>query len=330
MARTIRLIAVFASGTILLSFVVLVVNQTAQVVQLATTLHPLCGTVTLLTLLTAYSVLIGTPIVMILRLPSPLEPPLTDEGPEFDAHLGRLRKRLATNPHLKDHDLAGRMGVEAAIGVLGEKSNKIIEQAASTVFISTAISQSGRLDSLLVLAAQTRMVWSIAHLYYQRPSVKDLSYLYANVVGTAFAAGEIQDIDLSEQVEPILSSAIGALGASVPGFHTAGTVFTHCVLSGSANAFLTLRVGMIAKKYCGALVVPRKAALRRVATAEAALHLGTIVTEGSARIAKALFHASVDKVGGALTSASNYAKDTGAKLFAGLWWTRTVDPTEPG
>ena len=61
----------------------------------------------------------------------------------------------------------------------------------------------------------------------------------------------MQEIDLGEQVEPILSSAVGALGASVPGFQVAGTILANCVLSGSANAFLTLRVAMIARRYCG-------------------------------------------------------------------------------
>ena len=56
MNRTIRVVALFVSGTILLSFVVLVVNQTAQVVQLATTLNPTLGKVTLVVLLATYGV----------------------------------------------------------------------------------------------------------------------------------------------------------------------------------------------------------------------------------------------------------------------------------
>lgn len=82
------------------------------------------------------------------------------------------------------------------------------------------------------------------------------------------------------------------------------------------------------KRYCGALVMERKTSLRRAATAEAALHLGVIVADGSARITKAIFQASVDKVSGVLTSASNFAKEAGAKVVASVWWSRTEEQPE--
>ena len=178
------------------------------------------------------------------------------------------------------------------------------------------MSQSGRLDGLVVLAAQSRMVWRLAHLYQQRPTLRDMVHLYANVAGTAFVAGELQDLDLGEQVEPILSSAVGALGASVPGFHVARTILANCVLSGSANAFLTLRVGMIARRYCGALVIEPKSSVRKAATTEAARHLGGIVAEGSSRLTKALWRASADKVGGAVLGVGGYAREAGARFAA--------------
>jgi Domain of unknown function (DUF697) len=303
MNRKIRLVALFAGGTVVLSFAVLVVNQTAQVVQLARTLHPTLGTPTLVALLAAYAGLIGVPVALVLRLPRPLVPPQSEHSPEFETHLNRLAERLRSNPQLAGRDLSDRRDVEEALGVLGEKANTIVRDMAATVFITTAVSQSGRLDGLLVLAAQSRMVWRIAHLYHQRPTPRDLVHLYANVAGTVFLAGELQDLDLGEQVEPVLSSAISALGVSLPGFQIAGAILANCVLSGSTNAFLTLRVGMIAKRHCGALVTEQKALLRRAATTEAAQYLGAIVADGSARISKAILRATADKVGDALSGA---------------------------
>ena len=134
---------------------------------------------------------------------------------------------------------------------------------AGQVFVSTAVSQSGRLDTFLVLSLQTRMVWKIARLYNQRPSLREMVNLYANVAGTAFAAGEIQDVDLSEQIEPVFSAVIGSLGGAVPGFQLVASILANSVMSGAADAFLTLRVGMITKRYCGALVVEQPAALRQ-------------------------------------------------------------------
>src|SRR3954470_19311947 len=112
MTRTIRLLATFGGGAILVSFALLVVNQTAQAVQLATTVHPTLGTVTLYGLVATYAALVGVPVVMILRLPGPLSPPARDDGPEFDLHLRRLAERLAPNPRLASHDLSDRRGIE--------------------------------------------------------------------------------------------------------------------------------------------------------------------------------------------------------------------------
>src|SRR5207244_2265580 len=136
------------SGTFLLTFVVLVVNQTAQVVQLATAVHPTLGTVTLWVLLGTYATLVGAPVVLVLRLPSPLTPPAEDTGPEFDAHLRKLAARLAPSPHVAGLDLSERQGVEEALGRLAERTNVIVRETATAVFLSTAVSQSGRLDGL--------------------------------------------------------------------------------------------------------------------------------------------------------------------------------------
>lgn len=316
MNRTFRVVALFGSGTILVSFVVLVVNQTAQVVQLASTVHPTLGTVTLGALLATYAALVGVPAVMVLRLPSPLVPPESEDAPEFEDHLRRLGERLAACPHLAGHDLSRRQGVEEALAALAVRTDDIVRQTATAVFLSTAVSQSGRLDGLLVLAAQSRMVWKIAHVYYQRPTARDMLHLYSNVAATAFLASELQDLDLGEQVEPVLAAAVGALGVSLPGLQVAGTILANCVLDGSANAFLTLRVGMIAKRYCGALVLQPKGELRRAASAEAAKYLGAIVADGTGRISRAIWRVSKDKVGDAVSGASEIARDAGAKLLA--------------
>jgi hypothetical protein len=316
MGKALRGVALILGGGALLSVGVLVVNQTAQVVQLAATVHPDLGRATLWTLVAAYVAAVGVPLVLFVRLPKPLVPPSSEDSPEFESHLKKLGERLATSPHLSGRDLSDRKGVEDALAILGAKADAIVRDAATIVFLSTAVSQGGRLDGLLVLAAQSRMVWRIAHLYGQRPSPRELARLYATVGATVFVAGEINDLDLGDQVEPILAAAMGALGASLPGMQVAGTILANCVLSGGANAFLTLRVGMVAKRCCGATVIERRSALRRAATAEAAAHLGKIVSDGTARLTGAIWKASVTRIGGAMTGASDYAKDAGSKLWA--------------
>ena len=81
------------------------------------------------------------------------------------------------------------------------------------------------------------------------------------------------------------------------------SILANSILSGAGDAFLTLRVGMIAKRHCGALVAEPPATLRRRATSEAAEHLGAIVADGSARITRALWSNSREKVGDAAKGA---------------------------
>ena len=45
---------------------------------------------------------------------------------------------------------------------------------------------------MVVLAAQSRMTWTLARLYYQRPRLRELAYLYGNVAATAFVTAEIE------------------------------------------------------------------------------------------------------------------------------------------
>jgi hypothetical protein len=310
---------------ILLFFVLFVINQTAQIVQLADKISPLFGTVIFWFLVLVYTVLFVTTVLIFLRLPSPLIPPRNENTPEFDAYLNALKKRLVRNSLLKGIDLSTRENIESALSILGNKSEEIVKETATTVFVSTAISQSGRLDAFLVLATQSQMVWKIARVHYQRPTLSDLIHLYANVAGTVFLAGELDDIDISDQVEPVLSSTIGVLTGIIPGIQLAASILVNSILSGTANAFLTLRVGIIAKRYCGSVVLEEKRSLRRAAGAEAALMLGSIVKQGTAKLSKAILKASKGKLSGLFSSAKGYAKDTGNSMLSKIGLNKTKE-----
>ena len=100
MRRTVVRIALIGGLFILVGFVVILINQTAQLVALTTAIAPWLGSAVLWTLLALYAFCVTVPVYMLLRLPKPLRPPETDEGPEFQEFLDRLRQRLASNPHL--------------------------------------------------------------------------------------------------------------------------------------------------------------------------------------------------------------------------------------
>lgn len=316
MIATLRNAALAASAVILFFFVLFVVNQTAQVVGLADRVSPAFGTAVLWFLVGLYAALILAASVFFLRLPKPLVPPETEMEPEFSRYLDALRTRLAANPRLKGFDLSDRAGIESALASLGRECDVIIRDSAAAVFVSTAISQSGRLDTVFVLTAHVRMVWRIASIYNQRPALRELVRLYANVAATALVAGELDEAEISEQIEPILSSALGAVSLSVPGMQAAASIVVTSILTGAANAFLTLRVGIIARRWCGSLVVDERRALRRTATAEAARLLGSIVKSGTARISRGLWDASKDKVGGAFSGLTGVARDIKDSILA--------------
>ncbi len=291
----------------ILGFVIFLVSQTAQVVELASLAHPTLGRVVLVALLAVYALLIGLPTYRYLRLPAPLKPPEEDFGPAFDRHLNSLRQRLQGNSCLVGQpvDLTHRRGIEDAISQLDVQAEEIIRSNASMVFLGTAVSQSGRLDGLVVLVAQTRMVYQVARIYNQRPALREMLYLYANVAATAFVARELEDSELSDMVGSMLAASVGTVAGAVPGLQAASSLLVNSVLEGAANAFLTLRVGLIARSYSGALVRPDQKALRRSASLEAIRLLGGIVSQGARTISSAAWGVSKEKARGAFDSLRN-------------------------
>ena len=323
MNRSIKYIFVLISLLILVAGTVMVVNQTNQFVQFATQFDERLGRLVFWGLITLYAVLIITPIVLFFRLPKALIPPDDETSPAFEKHLSLWKARLKTNPHMRDSGLVleTREDVEKAIEVLDARAEDIIKDTASQVFMGTAISQNGNLDAIFVLSAQSRMVWQVAHVYNQRPALREMVQLYANVISTAFIAGELDDIEIGEQVAPIATSALGSLAGAIPGFQIATAIVTNSIVSGTANAFLTLRVGIITRQYSNGRVTRDKKLIRKSAIAEAAALLGPTVLAGTTRVfasfgsvAKNTATGVAAKAGEAIGSAATSIKDvfTGA------------------
>src|SRR6202158_5126156 len=284
MPKTVKKILLVVAAFILVVFAVFLFNQTMQIVQSARTVNLAFGNAVLWGLIFTYCILLATPFVLWFRLPKRILPPETSEGAEFDRFLLDFKKRLSRHPRLRGLPLNSTTDIEAALQTLDKHADDVVTSTASAVFLSTAVLQSGRLDVLVVFAAQTRLIWQIAHVYYQRPSLRDFVQLYANVASTAFIAAGIEDID----VDVLVGTIFGSTVAAIPGMH----LLASSVLSGSANAFLTLRVGMIPKADCRCEVRVEKPALPRAATLKAAKLLGAVVREGTVKLSKATMTAS--------------------------------------
>ncbi len=113
-----------------------------------------------------------------------------------------------------------------------------IKRAAKASFISTAISQAPAFDMLSVAAVNLRLVRSIVTDCGFRPSGPTLWGLYARVMKATLFAGGIEQMDLEEVIA--LAGGNTLIGAS-------GMVLSSAA-QGASNAFLTVRVGVIAKK----------------------------------------------------------------------------------
>jgi len=281
---------------VMVIFIVFIVNQTNQVVSLTTRIHPILGQVVLFVLLAFYAAALIIPLVAIIRRPITLLPPDETDREAYSIYLTRLAKRLSGNPYIENNhiDPEDIAALEEALKALEGQADTKIKEAASTVFVMTAISQYGSLDAIIVALAQFRMIWQVTTLYNQRPNLRELAYLYGNVFATSFLASKIENLDLLEdQLEPVIASIMGSsLSSLTPAFNTAATVITNSVINGSANAFLTLRVGIIAKKYCSSLVRQDRSLLRRAATVQAVAMLAVVLGESTYNVTKAVLRAT--------------------------------------
>jgi hypothetical protein len=153
-------------------------------------------------------------------------------------------------------------------------------------------------------------------MYNQRPSIRELIQIYANVAVALFVASELEDLDIAEQVEPVITAAVGSsVVGMIPGATMVASIVTQALLEGAANTYLTLRVGVICQNYCKSVLTPfdaRKA--RRQASLKAASLLGSIVAASSGKVVKAIVDASKKAAGSTVQGAVAKLRDAGANL----------------
>lgn len=182
--------------------------------------------------------------------------------------------------------------IENALAVLSAEADSVVRKTASTVFLSTALMQNGRLDALILLVTQIQMVGRVARVYVQRPSPREIVRLYLNVAGTAFISSGLESLDLGEMVAPLATSVVPALKGGLPMLSGISALLVKCVSNGAANAFLTLRVGEVARRYCELTSRTSPELIRKSATAAAVQHLGRIVRENGALVVRKIWEAT--------------------------------------
>ena len=283
---------VIALGAI--SVLSLIVAGAASLISLADRIHPVAGTIVFWSVCLAAGFFALYCVIAYARLPAALIPPEETSGSKHEAYLQALCARLATNPRTRDLPLTTPQEIEAAVRQLSNEADKVVRRTASTVFLSTALMQNGRLDGLVVLFTQIQMVNRVARIYVQRPSPRELMRLYANVAGTALIASGLESLDLGEMIAPLATSVVPAIKGGIPGLSGISALLVRSISNGAANAFLTLRVGEVARRYCALTSRCSRDAIRKSATAAAVHHLGRIVRENGALVVRKIWEAARD------------------------------------
>lgn len=328
MTKTVlRLLALIAAFVILYAAVMLIAGIT-QVAAAADRISLGLGQPVFWTLLAIFAALAIAPVALYFRLPRPLTVPESSTGPEYDEYVRKLKAQLACNPLIAGAPLETDEDVAAAIACLDQQADAVVRGTASAIFASTAIMQNGRLDALVVFGSQVRMTYRIASIYYRRPSPRQMLYIYGNVGANVLVADNLADVDFSGIVTPVVTAAIPSLKGAVPGLQGISTLLVNSFANGAANAFLTLRVGLIARDYCAALTHPDKARIRKSATLAALTMVAEIAKEQGTRVAQAAWGAVSD----AATSATTRGFRAVGGAIRGSWLpgkARSRDPKQP-
>ncbi|MGN1295885.1 MAG: YcjF family protein [Bacilli bacterium] len=119
--------------------------------------------------------------------------------------------------------------------------NKIIVNNAKTVMISTAISQNGRFDMLTVLVVNLKMIKEIVACCGFRPSYAKLGKLSANVLSTALIAEGLEGLDFNDIFPTSTANMLSEVPLVKP--------IASSVIQGISNALLTIRIGVVTRRY---------------------------------------------------------------------------------
>lgn len=128
---------------------------------------------------------------------------------------------------------------------ISKKINQVINETSSKVLVATAISQSNKFDALTVILLNVRMIMRIVVLCGYRPSYTQLAKLMLKVFRNALIAYSIQTIEIDEMIFNGINRLVKGALNSLPFV----SELTKSLTQGGANALLTLRIGIITRKY---------------------------------------------------------------------------------
>ena len=210
------------------------------------------------------------PLLRIYRMPE--FPPLDSDIDKLDeGEIKKLSKLLTTNCyHLNENEkeeLLKKLDwdneakqtvkdkIKSDLKLRLEKSKSKIQGYATTVFLTTSISQNGKVDSFVISLMNIRMIYEMIMATGFRPKITELVKIYKNVLSTALfsyitsealtgvgtlAITDAQDISTATDDMDLF----GLLSKK----RVKGVILTS-LADGMVNTLLTCRIGYITQKY---------------------------------------------------------------------------------
>ncbi|MDO5028627.1 MAG: DUF697 domain-containing protein [Bacillota bacterium] len=288
-------------------FSLIVLNQTISLYNNLSQIHPALGLVAVVLALILLFVLIFFQVFVIFKYPKVKKLGKNPSREEIEKFKNERIARLEKNKSLKQlgysfENKSQDQILEETDQLLKEKAMEVTKKNANSIFLTTAVSQNGALDSLSVLFSLGLMVYQIIEIYENRPDLKRVIYLYSQIASVVLVAGSIEDLDLiEEQIEPLLTSLLSSsIFAAIPGAISIANIVSNSLVEGSVNALLTLRVGIVTTRYLSSSIEMDKKSLRKGAFLEATGLLGSIIVNNSYKviksITKATKKATIDKI----------------------------------
>jgi hypothetical protein len=280
-------VVLFVLGT------VFIFNQTTQFLDIFKAVSSELYNSFLIFFILFYGIVLLLPVYILFKLPKTLVPPQNQDSKEYEIYLRKLKKRLQNNILLKGCTIESEEDIQKAFLILDDKANQLIKTSSTSVFLSTAISQNGKMDGLIVLFTQIVMIWRISKIYLNRPSFRDLLALYTNVFSTVFIATNLEEIAITEQMQPLLAPVLSSsLISTIPGSGIVVKIITDSLVQGTGNSLLTLRIGVLSKKYFNTIEQKEKCFLYRSASVEALGMLADTIGNTARLVSKSILKAA--------------------------------------
>ncbi|MCR8968546.1 YcjF family protein [Facklamia sp. 7083-14-GEN3] len=286
------------ASAFLIITIIFIFNQFMQLYRNLAYIHPLLALAVILILAIILIYFTFLTVRELMKLPKEIDLADGASPEEYEEYVKDTLTKLNKNRTLKelkfDWHAHEKLSVEEQIHLahytLREHGLMDIKKQAQMIFLTTAISQNGSLDSLTVLVVLIKMVWHLIKVYDTRPSFGKVLSIYTNVATTILMARGIEDLDLIEaQMEPLISSILGgSLLSMIPGSVSITNLIANSILEGSINALLTLRVGIVTMNYLGSLKDADNQVIKRSATIESTKLLGQIIKDGSLKVVQTM------------------------------------------